>query len=86
MGKVSVLLFARLADIAGTRKTEIETGEGLRVSDVLPILESSYPGMMGMSAVLRYAVNREFVPEDQVLHDGDEIALIPPVSGGCHAL
>ena len=86
MGKVSVLLFARLADIAGTRKTEIETGEGLRVSDVLPILESSYPGMMGMSAVLRYAVNREFVTEDHALHDGDEIALIPPVSGGCHAL
>jgi molybdopterin converting factor subunit 1 len=86
MGKVSVLLFARLAEIAGTRKTEIETREGLRVSDVLPILEASYPGVIDMSVVLRYAVNREFVPEDHALHDGDEVALIPPVSGGCNAL
>ena len=86
MGKVSVLLFARLADIAGTRSTEIETGEGIRVSEILPMLESSHPGLMAMSSVLRYAVNREFVAEDHALHDGDEVALIPPVSGGCHEL
>ena len=82
MGTVCVRLFARLAELAGTREAELETGEGLRVSDVLPALEQRYPGVIGMKPVLRYAVNREFVSEDCVLNDGDEVAIIPPVSGG----
>lgn len=82
MGSVSVRLFARIAEVAGTRETQLETGEGLRVCDVLPALEQRYPGVIGMRPVVRYAVNREFVSEDRVLHDGDEVAIIPPVSGG----
>jgi molybdopterin synthase catalytic subunit len=82
MGTVSVRLFARIAEVAGTRETELETGEGLRVRDVLPALEQRYPGVIAMRSVLRYAVNREFVSEDRVLRDGDEVAIIPPVSGG----
>jgi molybdopterin synthase catalytic subunit len=82
MGTISVRLFARLAELTGTRETILETGEGLRVRDVLPALERSWPGLSGTSQSLRYAVNQEFVGEDHVLRDGDEVALIPPVSGG----
>ena len=81
MGTVSVRLFARLAELAGTRETTLETGEGLRVLDILPALERFYPALTGIQS-LRFAVNQEFVGEDHVLHDGDEVALIPPVSGG----
>ncbi len=86
MGTVYVRLFARLAELAGTRETRLETGEGLRVRDVLPALEQSWPALSGIQSSLRYAVNQEFVGEDHVLRDGDEVALIPPVSGGAPSI
>lgn len=82
MAKVSVRLFARLGDIAGTRETEVEMGEGLRAIDVYRLLCESYPEMAGLNGSLMYAVNAEYVDAETPLTDGDELALIPPVSGG----
>jgi molybdopterin converting factor subunit 1 len=86
MGTVSVRLFARVAETAGVRETTVDVGEGIRAGDVVTILDRSYPGVGAMQPVLRYAVNREFVPADHPLQDGDELALIPPVSGGARVL
>ena len=82
MAKVTVRLFARLGDIAGTRETEVELGEGLRAIDVYHQLCEKYPAMAGLDGSLMYAVNAEYVEAEHPLHDGDELALIPPVSGG----
>ena len=67
-------------------RDEVELGEGLRAIDVYRSLCEVYPGMAGMNGSLMYAVNAEYVDADTPLQDGDELALIPPVSGGADAV
>ena len=86
MPNVKVLLFARLSEIAGTRQTQIELGEGLTVADAYAILSDRYPGLEPLGAHVMYAVNSEYAPPSQALKPGDELAIIPPVSGGAHAV
>ena len=77
-----VRFFARLSEIAGMRETEVDVGEGLRVSDVFATLVERWPEMRDLEPSLLYAVNAEYVPPDHPVRPGDELALIPPVSGG----
>ncbi|MBI1885633.1 MAG: molybdopterin converting factor subunit 1 [Chloroflexi bacterium] len=80
--KAKVRLFARLSDLAGLRETEVELGEGLTVSELFAALAHTYPALAGYASSLMYAVNAEYVPSDHPVQDGDEVAFIPPVSGG----
>ncbi len=80
--KATVRLFARLSELAGARRLEVEVGEGLAARDVYAALCQRYPSLRGMEDSLMYALNGEYVPPDQPVGDGDELALIPPVSGG----
>jgi MoaE-MoaD fusion protein len=73
--RVSVRLFAGLRERAGWSKLELDGVE--RVADVWSKLELGEE-----PAGLLYAVNREYAEPDRALSDGDEVALIPPVSGG----
>ena len=75
-------LFAALRELAGTAERELELPEGTRVGDVwatLPELGAEPPGLL-------YAVNKEYVAAEHELEDGDELAVIPPVSGGAFRL
>jgi molybdopterin synthase catalytic subunit/molybdopterin converting factor small subunit len=72
---VHVRLFAGLREQAGWSERELDGVA--RVRDVWPAL-----GLGDEPAGLLYAVNREYADPEQELHDGDEVALIPPVSGG----
>jgi len=83
--KATVRLFARLAELAGTREAELDLGEGLRASDIYALLCSRYPGLSGFEHSLMYSINAEYVTGDHPIHDGDDVALIPPVSGGACA-
>jgi molybdopterin synthase catalytic subunit/molybdopterin converting factor small subunit len=75
--RVVVKLFAGLRERAGTGERALELGPGTRVGDLWPALE------LGREPEgLLYAVNREYVDPDLELRDGDEVAVIPPVSGG----
>ena len=76
--EVTVRLFAMLRERAGAREVTLELPEGARVSDALAALEGVAPAEMP----LVMAVNREYAREDHALDPGDELALIPPVSGG----
>jgi MoaE-MoaD fusion protein len=77
--RVTVRLFAGLRELAGRPSLELE--DVATVADVWPRLElGDEPGG------LLYAVNREYVSVDHTLADGDEVALIPPVSGGSFRL
>ncbi len=80
--KAKVRLFARLADLAGTRETEVELGEGLSAAEAFRTLCQRFPELAGHGDSLMYAVNAEYVSPDHPLRAGDELALIPPVSGG----
>src|SRR5215210_4769495 len=79
--QVTVRLFAGLRERAGFGSQELELDEGAVVADVWRALElgEQPPGLL-------YAVNRAYAAPDVVLRDGDEIALIPPVSGGAFRL
>ena len=72
-------LFAGLRERAGWSERELD-GAG-RVSEVWPLL-----GLGDEPAGLLYAVNKEYAERDHELSDGDEVALIPPVSGGAFRL
>jgi MoaE-MoaD fusion protein len=75
--RVRVRLFAGLRERAGVAERELELPDGARVADVWAPLD------LGEEPEgLLYAVNRQYAPGDRLLADGDEIALIPPVSGG----
>lgn len=76
---VRVRLFAGLRERAGWSERELE--DVSRVADVWPLL-----GLGEEPAGLLYAVNREYADRDRELVDGDEVALIPPVSGGTFRL
>jgi len=75
--RVVVKLFAALRERAGTGERTLELADGAHASDVWPAL-----GLGEEPAGLLYAVNREYAGRERALADGDEVALIPPVSGG----
>jgi molybdopterin synthase catalytic subunit len=76
--RVTVRLFAGLRERAGWSRRELEAAT---VGDVWPAL-----GLGDEPAGLLYAVNRDYADRDRELQDGDEVALIPPVSGGSFLL
>jgi MoaE-MoaD fusion protein len=75
--RVGVKLFAALREQAGTRERELELDDGACVGDVWQAL-----GLGDEPAGLVYAVNRSYVDRTATLAEGDEVAVIPPVSGG----
>jgi molybdopterin synthase catalytic subunit/molybdopterin converting factor small subunit len=74
---VRVRLFAQLRERAGRSELELELPEDARVSDALAAV-----GDLAAGLPLVMAVNREYAHADQALHPADELALVPPVSGG----
>ncbi len=77
---VRVRLFASLREKLGRAELPCEAPEGATVADVLERLRFEHPALA--ASVHSTAVNRQYAKAEQVLREGDEIALIPPVSGG----
>jgi MoaE-MoaD fusion protein len=75
--RVTVRLFAMLRQRAGRDLLELELPDDATVADALDAVDDLAGGLP-----LVLAVNREYAPREQPLHAGDELALIPPVSGG----
>lgn len=82
MPTITVRLFARLAELTGLRETTVEVGEGLTAADAYAVLAREHPSIAGFASSVTYARNQEYVSPDTPLAPGDELALIPPVSGG----
>ncbi|MGH2863806.1 MAG: molybdopterin converting factor subunit 1 [Solirubrobacteraceae bacterium] len=84
---IHVRLFAMLRERAGTGTLELELGSGATVADAVQALSEDEPlGAMLERMPVRMAVNREYASADTVLSAHDELALIPPVSGGAPEL
>jgi molybdopterin converting factor subunit 1 len=79
--RVAVRLFAGLRERAGTAARDVELADGATVADIWPAL-----GLGEEPNGLLYAVNKEYADRDASLADGDEVAVIPPVSGGAFLL
>ena len=80
--KVKVLFFASCSDIVGCKEAEKEITEGATLGSFKKDLMTQYPDLLGLKNVLSVAVNTEYADDFRVLKAGDEIAFIPPVSGG----
>lgn len=79
---VTVRLFAGAADVVGTRKLLLPVDRPLTVRDAFLRLCESFPDLRSMDGRLLFAANAEYAGNEFLLHADDELALIPPVSGG----
>ncbi|HXZ18648.1 MAG TPA: molybdenum cofactor biosynthesis protein MoaE [Candidatus Acidoferrales bacterium] len=80
--RVQVLFFGRLKDIVGRAEESAELPEGSRVEDVFALYRSSYPALAGLRPSVTASVNQELAEWKAALRAGDEVAFLPPVSGG----
>lgn len=79
---VTVRLFARLREIAGTDELQRPAGEQATVRDVWDAMAREWPALGPYAASLSCAVNAQYARMATPVNDGDEVAFLPPVSGG----
>lgn len=80
--RVRVRLFAMQREIAGTREIELELGDGSTIEGAWAALVGRFPRLASGRSAVRFALNGAYTTADSALSDGDEVAMIPPVSGG----
>jgi molybdopterin converting factor subunit 1 len=78
---IKVLLFGAAADRAGTRETQVPVGE-TTLDELWSLLAERHPDLSPMRDTLAFAVNGEYARGDVRVSPGDEVAVLPPVSGG----
>lgn len=81
MNEVTLLSFGIAADIIGERRMQVELPDGWTVGDLRFYLGGRYPELANLAS-LRFAINDEYSAEETSIVSGDEVILIPPVSGG----
>jgi len=79
---VTVLLFASLAEAAGTRRVSVRAEPGDTVASVRDRLIDAHPELQRFVPTLLYALDEEYATVDAPVRAGATLALIPPVSGG----
>lgn len=79
---IRVRFFAALREHVDRAEVVWELGPQQTVSDLWEALRKAYPGLGDLSGRVAFAVNQEYVDSLHRLHDNDEVAIIPPVSGG----
>jgi molybdopterin converting factor subunit 1 len=80
--RVTVRLFARLRDIAGAAELSRDVAPGATIGSVWGQLVQEFPDLADYERSISAAVNADYARMDQTVRDGDEVAFLPPVSGG----
>jgi molybdopterin synthase catalytic subunit len=80
--RVKVLFFGMLKDIVGRAEDHIELAENARVDSVFSRYARDFPRLSDLESSIVLACNHEFCDRSASVHEGDEIAFLPPVSGG----
>ncbi len=80
--RVCVLLFAAYRELLGASRLELAVPPGATLQDVYRALEVREPRLAQLRGATTFALNREVASSGSTVHDGDEIALLQPVSGG----
>lgn len=80
--RIHIQLFSVAKEMAGFQSRTVEMRDPARAGSVVDYLAGENPDFIGWKRSLRLAVNLEYVSENHPLRDGDEVAVIPPVSGG----
>jgi molybdopterin converting factor subunit 1 len=79
---LNILVFAGLAEAVGGAEAEIAAEAPITVADLKRRFADTYPGTESVLATCFAAVNQTFADDDTVIEEGDEVAFLPPVSGG----
>ncbi|MEJ2010377.1 MAG: molybdenum cofactor biosynthesis protein MoaE [Acidobacteriota bacterium] len=80
--RIRVLFFGFTHDLTGLREEQIELSEGENLQDLRLLYENRYPRLGELAGSLLFAVNQQIADPLSALHEGDEVAFMPPVSGG----
>jgi molybdopterin converting factor subunit 1 len=80
--RVTVRVFARLRDIIGAAELARDLAPGATIGDLWRQLAGEFPELAGYERSISSAINADYARMDQVIGEGDEIAFLPPVSGG----
>ena len=80
--QITVKLFAIFQEVLATDELQINLEPSTSVSAIFDRLVSQHPHLEKWRSLTRYAVNLNFVDPQTIIKNGDEVALIPPVSGG----
>lgn len=80
--RVTCLYFASLRELAGVPSEALELPAGATIADAVEVLRARHPALPPMTGAFRLALNQAFARPADPLADGDELALLPPVSGG----
>ena len=80
--QVKVRLFAAFREVVGRNALTVDAPQGSTVGQVVERLRADYPSLGPAAAGAMLALNQEYVDPSTAVSDGDELALIPPVSGG----
>ncbi|NJN24942.1 MAG: molybdopterin converting factor subunit 1 [Cyclobacteriaceae bacterium] len=78
---VNILFFGITKDLAGKQRMQMQLPAKSTVADFKKALYHAHPALISMNS-MAVAVNSEYAFDDQLIEENDEIALIPPVSGG----
>ena len=79
---VTIRLFARLRELAGASELTRELPDGAVANDAWQALVAEFPGLADHTRSISCAVNEEYARLTAALADGDDVAFLPPVSGG----
>jgi len=83
--QIRVLLFGQLKDIVGKSEESLQLTDGATVRSLVTHYGQRFPAFGGLAASIACSVNQEYATGSAVLKDGDEVGLLPPVSGGTGA-
>ena len=81
--RITLKFFALLRDRAGVAELSLDLPDSADVSTAAAAIAEKDPILRDLLPRIAYAVNQEYVPTTTILRENDELALIPPVSGGC---
>lgn len=84
--RIHVRLFAMQRELAGTRALDVEVAAGSTIEDAWAALVARFPVLAPGRPAVRFAHNGAYAPASTSLADGDEVAMIPPVSGGASTM